>query len=90
MDKYYIIEVLQYDDLCEETYTYDYTENDVVLIFKTEKDAMDKMRAIVAEQETWSEGKPYNVEWGDDHVDYDVKDFVITSCRMEIIEAKIV
>jgi hypothetical protein len=90
MDKYYIIDVLEYDDICEETYTGVYTEDDVVLIFRTKQDAIDKMKAIVAEQETWAEGNPYNVEWGDDYVDYDVNGFGITSRRMEIVEAKIV
>lgn len=98
MDKYYIIEVLQYDELCEETYTSVYTEDDIVLIFRTKQDAMDKMKAIVADQETRSEGNPCNAEWGDDYVDYevgynvwdDMNGSTITSRRMEIIEAKIV
>lgn len=89
MNKYYIIDLLECD-IYEETYTGAYTEDDVVLIFRTKQDAMDKMKTIVAEQETWAEGYPCNVEWGDNFVDYDVNNSEITSRHMEIIEAKIV
>lgn len=91
MDKYYMIEVSEYDEVCNDTYIGMYTEDEIVLIFRTAQAAKEKMKEIVAEGESRTgEGKFIDVHWGDDHVEYGIDQFGVTSGYMTIIEARIV
>ena len=91
MDKYYMIEVSEYDEVCDVTYIGMHMEDDIVLIFRTAQDAKEKMKEIVEKGESRTgEGKFVNVQWGDDHVEYDIDQFGITSGYMTIVEARLV
>ena len=93
MDKYYMIEVSEYDEVCDETCVGMYTEDEIVLIFRTAQAAKEKMKEIVAERESRAsgfEGRYFNVQWGDDYVEYEIDQFGIISGYMSIVEARLV